>query len=155
MNNKGYFTIVDLLLGLVIMIMVITIAYSINLLIYKMNDFSYTQTFNTHDSGLILNYLTGEIRNVKAVTCTESVDDELQYTDKNGNSKSITYNDPDKAVEVRENGSLILTLGQGNIASISFQGTNFSESKIEIKVTIVFANGDSVVTNIMTMNIIT
>lgn len=149
MNNKGY-TLVDLLIGLMIMLMVITISHSIILLIYKMNDFSYQQNFNTQDSRLILNYITNEINYAKAVTTVST--NQLQYTDKDDNSTSIMHNNSGKAVEIYKNGLLFMTLGKGNITSITFENiTPVGVKKKAIKINIGFVSGDSITTNVMTM----
>lgn len=149
MNHKGY-TLISLLIGLMIMLIAIPITYNIYLLIYKMNDFSYTQTFNEQDSRLILNYITNEIGNAKAVTISTN---QLLYTNKDNNSKRISYNSSEKAVKVYNNDLLILTLGQDNIASINFQNnTPSGTAKIQVKITILFVNGESITTNVMTMN---
>jgi len=149
MNNKGY-TLIDLIIGLAIMLIAIPIAYNIYLLIHKMDNFSYTQTFNAQDTKLLLNYITEEISDAKAVIVSEN---QLQYTDKNYNSKLISYNSTAKAVEVYKDETLFLTLGPDNISSISFQDiTPEGINKVEVKITIIFVSGDSITTMVMTKN---
>lgn len=149
MNNKGY-TLIDLLIGLAILLIAIPIFYNIFLLIHKMNDFSYSQTINIQDSRFILNFITSEIGDAKSVNILTN---QLQYTDKDGNSKIISHDNLEKAVKIYKDGTLISTLGQDNISSLTFQdATPAGTNKKGVRVTIEFVNGDDISTMVMTMN---
>ena len=148
MDNKG-FTLVDLLIGAAIMLLVLAIVYNIYPLITRMHNFSYELSINNQDSRDILNFITEEISDATPVTVTSS---QLTYTDKDGNSKIIAYDNTNKAVTASKGGTLYKIMGQGNISSLDFQGATLSNTKIKVTITVSFVGGDSITTTVMTMN---
>lgn len=145
-KNKNGFTLVELLIGMMIFIIILTGIGVILPPSLRLYQYSFEQGVNGQNSRQILNEITNELRYASSISRISA--NKVQYD----TDKIISYDNGNKAIIITKNGAITKTLAKGRVSSIDVDELISRGNKKEIKITVTFVSGDSITTKIMTLN---